>query len=69
MNISTPEDTILMKLKWATLSGGSEKQFIDALRVYEIQFGCLDIEYIKSWIDYLQIQQLWEKLVIEANPI
>lgn len=35
--ISAPEDTILMKLKWTKLSGGSEKQFTDALRVYEIQ--------------------------------
>ena len=69
MNISTPEDTILMKLKWARLSGGSEKQFIDALRVYEIQFGNLDINYIDLWIDYLQVQELWDRLIKEANPI
>jgi len=34
--VSSPEDTILAKLRWANLSGGSEKQFIDALRVYEV---------------------------------
>jgi hypothetical protein len=28
--------TILMKLRWAALSGGSERQFTDALRVYEV---------------------------------
>ena len=28
--ISTPEDTILMKLKWARDSGVSERQFCDA---------------------------------------
>ena len=33
--VSSPEDTILTKLRWSRLSGGSEKQFIDALRVYE----------------------------------
>ena len=27
--VSAPEDTILMKLKWAKLSGGSEKQLSD----------------------------------------
>lgn len=69
MNISTPEDTILMKLKWTKLSGGSEKQFTDALRVYEIQFANLDINYIKLWTDYLQVQDLWEKIIKEANPI
>ena len=35
LQVSRPEDTILMKLNWAQLSGGSEKQFVDALRVYE----------------------------------
>jgi len=69
MNISTPEDTILMKLKWAKLSGGSEKQFTDALRVYEIQFENLDINYIKLWVNYLQVHELWERLIKEANPI
>lgn len=34
INVSSPEDTILMKLRWAKQSGGSEKQFTDALRVY-----------------------------------
>lgn len=47
MNISTSEDTILMKLKWAKLSGGSEKQFTDALRVYEVQFDNIDNNYIE----------------------
>jgi len=30
--VSSPEDTILAKLRWAKLSGGSEKQFRDALK-------------------------------------
>ena len=29
IHVSSPEDTILMKLRWAELSGGSEKQFGD----------------------------------------
>src|SRR5438105_4039135 len=40
--VSRPEDTILMKLKWSQIAGGSEKQFRDALRVYEVQHGQLD---------------------------
>ena len=35
--VSSPEDTILAKLRWAKMCGGSEKQFTDARQVYEFQ--------------------------------
>ena len=35
--VSSPEATILQKLKWSDLTGGSEKQLVDALRMYEVQ--------------------------------
>lgn len=69
MKISKPEDTILAKLRWAKISGGSEKQFTDSLRVYEVQYGKLDLNYLKSWVTRLQINELWEKLKNEAKPI
>lgn len=55
MKISSPEDTIVMKLRWAKLSGGSEKQFTDALRVYEVQHANLDLNYLEAWSQTLQI--------------
>jgi hypothetical protein len=69
MYVSSPEDTILMKLKWALLSGGSEKQFIDALRVYEVQCENLDGEYIESWVQNLALQSLWQRLKEEAKAL
>ncbi len=69
MKISAPEDTILAKLRWAKLSGGSQKQFFDALRVYEVQYGILDIKYINDWADRLQIIEAWEKLQQNAQPL
>ena len=69
MKISTPEDTILMKLRWANLSGGSEKQFNDALRVYEVQFGNLQFNYIIPWVEKLHVKELWDRLQQEAQPI
>src|SRR5439155_8362441 len=69
MKISRPEDTILAKLLWSKLSGGSEKQFTDALRVYEIQYGNLDLYYIEEWVNRLQVNELWQKLKTEANPV
>ncbi len=67
MQVSTPEDTILAKLRWAKLSGGSEKQFIDALRVYEVQYGKLDINYLEHWAIKLDVESLWKRLMDEAE--
>jgi len=47
--VSTPEDTVLMKLLWAKEGGGSEKQFFDAAKVYEMQQEILDADYLSAW--------------------
>jgi hypothetical protein len=67
MNVSSPEDTILAKLKWAKLSGGSEKQFTDALRVYEVQSGKLDLSYLEQWSVILEVGSLWKRLLNKAE--
>jgi len=69
LQVSAPEDTILAKLRWAKLSGGSEKQFTDALRVYEVQYGGLDLEYLGYWVKKLGIELLWEQLTDEAEIV
>lgn len=67
--VSSPEDTILAKLRWAKLSGGSQKHFDDALRVYEVQRGVLDIEYLEQWAHSLEVQDLWSSLQAQAEPL
>ena len=67
--VSSPEDTILMKLKWAKLSGGSEKQYTDALRVYEVQFGKLDMDYLVHWSKKLSVDSLLERIREEAEVL
>lgn len=67
MQVSSPEDTILMKLRWAKLSGGSEKQFTDAMRVYEVQSDKLDMAYLKCWAKQLDIEPLLNRLMDEAK--
>ena len=69
MKISSPEDTILSKLKWIKLSGGSQKQFIDALRVYEVQYQTLDVSYIEKWVTELNVIDIWKELKKNAQPI
>lgn len=53
----------------STPSGGSEKQFTDALRVYEVQYGKLDIDYLKQWAKKLNLESLWRRLVDEAETV
>lgn len=67
IQVSSPEDTILAKLRWAKLSGGSEKQFTDALRVYEVQYGKLEIDYLEHWAKELDVESLWKRLTDEAE--
>ncbi|MCK4304805.1 MAG: hypothetical protein KAY24_11260 [Candidatus Eisenbacteria sp.] len=67
ISVSSPEDTILMKLNWAIQSGGSEKQFKDALGVYEVQQAKLDLAYMDHWARELSIEELWRRLRREAE--
>ena len=67
--VSSPEDTILAKLRWAKMSGGSEKQFTDALRVYEVQYGQLDLSYLEDWVKHLGVEALWARLQQTAAPL
>ncbi len=67
LKVSTPEDTILAKLWWANELGGSEKQFGDALRIYELQYKKLDGDYLLEWVKKLRLKALWQKLQKEAE--
>jgi hypothetical protein len=67
--VSRPEDTILMKLRWAAMLGGSDKQFVDALRVYEVQYGTLDQAYMDTWATTLGLTGALARLRSESRPI
>jgi hypothetical protein len=69
LQVSAPEDTILAKLRWAKLAGGSEKQFTDALRVYETQREKLDHGYLNHWAAQLGVESLWGQLQANAEVI
>ncbi len=67
--VSKPEDTILAKLRWAKMSGGSEKQFTDALRVYEVQYEQLNLLYLENWVKQLEVDEFWQQLQQNATPL
>jgi hypothetical protein len=60
--VSTPEDTILMKLRWAAESGSSERQLGDARHVYELNKDAMDIAYIESWAERLGVTGLLDEI-------
>ncbi len=68
-DVSSAEDTILMKLRWARRSGGSEKQLTDALRVYELQAARLDHAYLCEWAARLGVRDLLDELMGRAEPL
>ena len=56
MPVSTPEDTILQKPVWSRMSGGSDRQRLDARRVMEVQRPGLDIPYLREWASRLGVE-------------
>jgi hypothetical protein len=68
LQVSAAEDTILAKLHWAKLSGGSDKQFQDALGVFELQRNKLDTDYLNQWASNLGVNDLWTQLQAKATP-
>ncbi len=67
--LSAAEDTILAKLRWSELCGGSRKHYLDALKVYEVQYPLLDMEYLTAWVGRLNLAALFERLTGEAKII
>src|SRR5438045_8759646 len=63
-----PEDMILRKLKWAQ-EYESEKQFRDALGVYELQFAKLDQAYLARWVRDLELEPIGQRLIDESHPV
>ncbi len=64
--VQSPEDTILSKLRWCKLSNFSERQFSDALGVYEVQEPTLDQAYLDKWARELQIEDLLARVRADA---
>ena len=68
VQIISPEDSILSKLDWSK-KGGSERQFPDALGVAIVQWENLYMNYWKKWARQLNIKDLLNKLIIEAEKL
>jgi hypothetical protein len=66
LSIATAEDTLLAKLEWARL-GHSDLQIRDIVGIMEVQNSVLDRAYIEIWLDYLEVRELWERMLAQTD--
>jgi hypothetical protein len=67
IKVSSPEDTILAKLRWARISGGGDQQVRDAIGVYEVQREWLDLRYLEQWAFHLGVIELLQRVQQQAG--
>ena len=58
--IASAEDTIVAKLEWSKLSGGSERQHRDVAGVLATMKDQLDRDYIERWVRELGLEPEWK---------
>lgn len=64
----SPEDIILVKLKWFAESKNT-KHFNDAVGIIKVQQGRLDSPYVAEWLKPLGIKKFWRKACAEAKKM
>jgi hypothetical protein len=62
-------DTILAKLRWSELCGGGRKHYLDALKVYEVQYPQVNMGYLTDWGQRLNLFARFNELIGEAKII
>jgi hypothetical protein len=66
--VVSPEDTILAKLEWYRMGGEtSDRQWRDILGVLKIRAGKLDLAYLQTWASKLNVSDLLERALEEAD--
>lgn len=59
VQVSSAEDVLIAKMRWAKLSG-SDRQVQDAAGILGIQGQSLDIKYVEMWVRELNLGQQWK---------
>lgn len=63
--VATPEDTLLAKLEWSRIGGGSARQLEDVAGILATQGSKLDFDYIERWAPTLGVVDEWRRLRAE----
>ncbi len=57
--VASPEDTVIAKLEWSKLAGGSERQRRDVAGIVATVGAALDRAYIERWARDLDLADEW----------
>ena len=66
--LPTPEDVVITKLRWSK-GGRRSKDVTDVAQVLAVQYGKLDLTYIRAWCDQHGTRELLEQLLLEAERV
>jgi hypothetical protein len=66
-HVASPEDTIIAKLEWSQMSGGSERQRRDIAGVLATMGSELDRAYIAHWVLDLGLEDEWA--LAQKSPV
>ena len=58
--VASPEDTIVAKLEWSKLAGGSQRQRRDVAGIVVTIGAALDRPYLDRWVRDLDLADEWE---------
>ena len=68
LRIAAPEDAILTKLEWFNMGGQvSSRQWNDILGIMKQQGTKLDLHYLRSWADVLDVRDVLERAIVDAK--
>jgi hypothetical protein len=68
VQIATAEDTILAKLEWAQISGGSARQLEDVRNLLTALGEHIDHSYLMRWANALGVDELLLFVRDEGSP-
>ena len=68
VRIASAEDTLISKMEWAKLGGGSELQLRDASGILDL-YGRdkLNVAYVERWVRELGLEEYWRRLLATSG--
>ncbi len=61
--IASAEDTILAKLRWSEMTGGSQRQLSDIRQILQVQRNSLDENYLHEQATRMGLARQWSELM------
>ncbi|HXU06577.1 MAG TPA: hypothetical protein VN903_36730 [Polyangia bacterium] len=68
VRIASAEDTLIAKMEWAQIGGGSELQLRDAAGILSLHgIERIDVAYVERWVRELGLEESWRRLLATSD--